>query len=111
MLQGAHNIFNALGNITVSSRAIRTDESSRYISVHDGWNTPRFKFFRAYLDEVVIFSQDIAENIQQLAATFSLVSFHRLKIKISKCELAKEEVEQLRNIFSAEGIAVNPEKI
>lgn len=51
------------------------------------------------------------ENLRQLAVISSLVSSHELNIKITKFEVAKDEVELLGHAVSIDGAAVNTEKI
>lgn len=51
------------------------------------------------------------ENLRQLAAIFSLESFHKLQIKCSRCAFAKGKVKLLRHTVSADRNIFNPDKI
>lgn len=68
-------------------------------------------FVKVYLDDVVIFSKTMAEHIEHLRLVIGLVSQHGLKIKISKCEFAKETVSLPGHIVGKEGTYVDPSKI
>lgn len=68
-------------------------------------------FANAYLDDVVVFSKTISEHFEHLKTVFALFSKHKLRLKIQKCEFAKNQVCLLGHIIGAEGVRVNPQKV
>ena len=64
-----------------------------------------------YLDDVLVFSKTLEEHITTLNEVFRRLAEHGLKLKGKKCKLLQSKVEHLGHIVSAEGIAVNPDKI
>ena len=63
-----------------------------------------------YLDDVIIFSYTFEEHIERLEAVFSRVKQHNQKLKPSKCEFLRSEVDYLGHVVSEEGIRTDPEK-
>jgi len=57
-----------------------------------------------YLDDVIVFGRDFDE-------VFSRLKSAKLKLKASKCSLCQRSVEFLGHVVSAEGIAMQDEKI
>ena len=64
-----------------------------------------------YLDDILIFSQNEQEHEKHLRQVLELLRQHKLYGKASKCEFFKESIEFLGHVISAEGIAVDPNKI
>ena len=64
-----------------------------------------------YLDDIVIFSKDLASNLEKLEALFQKLEEARLKLKPSKCQLFQWQIAFLGHIVSAQGIATDEVKI
>ena len=64
-----------------------------------------------YLDNIVIFSKDLARHLKRLKAMFWRLKKAGLKLKPSKCELFWWQLTYLGNVISTQGIATNEGKI
>ena len=64
-----------------------------------------------YLDDIVIFSKDLASNLKRLEAVFQKLEEAGLKLKPSKCELFQQQLTYLRHIISIQEIATDEGKI
>ena len=64
-----------------------------------------------YLDDIVIFSKDLASHLVRLEAVFQKLEQVGLKLKPTKCELFHRQITYLGHIVSAQGIATNEGKI
>ena len=64
-----------------------------------------------YLDDIVIFSKDLASHLERLEAVFWKLEEARLKLKPSKCELFQWQIAYLGHVISAQGIATDEGKI
>ena len=60
-----------------------------------------------YLDDIVIFSKDLASHLERLEAVFWKLEEAGLKLKPSKCELFKWQIAYLGHVISAQGIATD----
>ncbi len=69
------------------------------------------KFAMAYLDDIVIYSDSPTEHLEHLAEIFQRLRKHGLKLKRSKCEFLKEQINYLGFIVGKEGIRVDAEKV
>ena len=63
------------------------------------------------LDDIVIFSKDLASHLQRLKAVFWKLEEAGLKCKPSKCELFWWQVAYLGHVISAQGTATDGGKI
>ena len=63
-----------------------------------------------YLDDIVIFSKDLASHFQRLKAVFQKLEEGGLKLKPSKCELFWWQLAYLWHVISAQGIATDEAK-
>lgn len=63
-----------------------------------------------YLDDIIIFSQDIDSHIDRLDLVFQRLAEYQLKIKPSKCEFFQKETTYLGHVVSEEGIRADPKK-
>lgn len=70
-----------------------------------------FTHLLIYLDDLIIFSKSFDEHLQRLQMVFDRLQEHGLKLKPSKCQLVRKEVQYLGHLVSAEGIRTDPEKI
>ena len=64
-----------------------------------------------YLDNIVIFSKDLASHLERLEAVFQKMEEARLKPKLSKFKLFWQQITYLGHIVSAKGIATDEGKI
>ena len=64
-----------------------------------------------YLDDIVIFSKDLASHLERLEAFFQKLEEAGLKLKPSKCELFWRQLAYLGHVISAEGVATDESKI
>ena len=63
-----------------------------------------------YLDEIIVFSQDISTHLQRLEMVFQKLQEHRLKIEAKKCQFFRPRVTYLGHVVSADGVATDPAK-
>ncbi|CAI7788141.1 unnamed protein product [Closterium sp. NIES-54] len=64
-----------------------------------------------YLDDILIYSPDRAQHLQDIEAVFKIPSENRLLTKASKCEFLQDRLEFLGHIISGEGVEIDPKKI
>ena len=64
-----------------------------------------------YLDDIVIFSKDLASHLERLEAVFQKLEEAGLKLKPSKCELFQRQLAYLGHVNSAKGVATDESKI
>ena len=64
-----------------------------------------------YLDDIVIFSKDLASHLQRLEAVFWKLEEAGLKLKPSKCKLFRRQLAYLGHVISAKGVATDESKI
>ena len=63
-----------------------------------------------YLDDILVFSRTFEEHIDRLAAVFSRLEQHTLKLKASKCHLFQRQVTFLGHVVSQDGIECDSDK-
>ena len=64
-----------------------------------------------YLDDIVIFSKDLASHLERHEAVFQKLEERGLKLKPSKCELFWWQLAYLGHMISAQGVATDEGKI
>ena len=64
-----------------------------------------------YLDDIVIFSKDLASHLERLEAVSQKLEEAGLKLKPSKCELFQQQLGYLQHVISAQGVATDEGKI
>ncbi|CAI7799170.1 unnamed protein product [Closterium sp. NIES-54] len=64
-----------------------------------------------YLDDILIYSPDGAQHLQDIKAVSKILSENRLRTKASKCEFLQGRLEFLGHIISADGVEIDPKKI
>lgn len=69
-----------------------------------------FTHLLIYLDDLIIFSKTLDEHLERLQLVFDPVQEHGLKMKPSKCQLMRKEVQYLGHFVSAETVQTDPEK-
>jgi len=56
------------------------------------------------LDDIIITRQNKVEHLKNLDTVFNILYESGFKVKLSKCEFFKSEIEYLGHIISAEGL-------
>jgi hypothetical protein len=69
------------------------------------------KFVIFFLDDILIYSKTKEEHEQHLRMVLQVLRDHKLYAKLSKCIFYQKKIHYLGHIISADGIAVDPEKI
>ena len=64
-----------------------------------------------YLDDIIVFSRTPEEHLLRLKAVFNKLKAAGLKLKPSKCDLIKQQINYLGHVVSKEGVSTDPEKI
>lgn len=70
-----------------------------------------FTHLLIYLDDLIIFSKTFDEHLKSLQLVFNRLQEHGLKLKPSKCQLVRKEVQYLAHLVFAKGIRTDPDKI
>ena len=68
-------------------------------------------FCIVYMDDLLVFSESEEEHLKHLEIIFKKFRNADLKLKLSKCQFWKKEIEYLGHLVSQEGIKVMPDKI
>ena len=68
-------------------------------------------FTMAYLDDIIIFSNDEEEHLEHLRIIFQHLKEAGLKLKRSKCDFIKRHIQYLGYLISQDGIQPLPEKL
>ena len=68
-------------------------------------------FAIAYLDDIMIFSNNELEHLQHLETVFKRLHNAGLKLKESKCDFFRSQIHYLGHMLSADGIQPLPEKL
>lgn len=58
-----------------------------------------------FIDDILIYSPDLATHVKHVEEVFQLLKLHGLKVKRSKCTFAQRTVSYLGHIISAEGVS------
>ena len=69
------------------------------------------KFTISYLDDLLIYSKTWDEHMEHIQVVFDRLREAGLKLKMSKCDFLKQEVNYLGHVVSASGVKPDPEKI
>jgi len=69
------------------------------------------KFVVVFIDDILIYSRSAEEHAQHLRIVLEKLQSHQLYAKFSKCEFWLEKVSFLGHVLTAEGVAVDPEKV
>ena len=68
-------------------------------------------FAMAYLDGIIIFSQNEEDHLKHIEIIFKKLKKADLKLKESKCDFFKKEIHYLGHLISVDGIQPLPEKL
>ena len=69
------------------------------------------KFVVVFIDDILIYSKSAQEHEQHLRVVLEKLRANKLYAKFSKCEFWLEKVAFLGHILTAEGVAVDSEKV
>ena len=70
-----------------------------------------FDFAFGYLDDILIYSPDVATHLKHLEQIFERLHEVDLKLKMEKCSFLKKHIQYLGHIVSGDGIRPVPEKL
>ena len=68
-------------------------------------------FGTAYLDDILVFSATLEENLEHLSIIFDKLRQHKLKLKFKKCGFLKLETNYLGFVISEDGIQRDQKKV
>ena len=68
-------------------------------------------FALAFVDDIIVFSETYEDHLEHLQAVFDRLRKANLKLKISKCDFVKKQLNYLGHIISDDGISVDPGKV
>lgn len=71
----------------------------------------QYKSTLAYLDDIIIYSRTFEEHLEHVREVFQRLRDAGLKMKLSKCEFLKEEVNFLGHVVTPAGLHTDPEKV
>jgi hypothetical protein len=69
------------------------------------------KFVVVFIDDILIYFNSAEEHGQHLRVVLKRLRMHKLYAKFSKCDFWLKKVAFLGHILTAEGVAVDPEKV
>ena len=67
-------------------------------------------FARNYMDDILIASYTDKEHLDHITQVFERFSKFKMKLKLTKCEFGRSEIQFLGHIINHEGIRTLPEK-
>jgi len=70
-----------------------------------------FETCLVYLDDVIIFGNDLDQHIERLRQVLQRLREAHLKLKPSKCQLLRKTVSFLGHVMTPDGVAVDPSKV
>lgn len=68
------------------------------------------KFVLVFFDDILVYSRSVEEHNSHLAAVLQKLRQHQLFANRKKCSFVQEQVDYLRHIISAAGMAIDPSK-
>lgn len=68
-------------------------------------------FPQEFLGDIVVLTNNTDEHMAYLQKVVAVISGHQLKLKISKCKFAKNEVELSAITVSSDGVAVDKKNV
>ncbi|KAK9981899.1 hypothetical protein ABG768_001422 [Culter alburnus] len=69
------------------------------------------KFCFVYLDDIVIYSQNVQEHFEHLKQLFDILEAAGLTLNLSKCNLLQRSITFLGHVVSAEGVRTETAKV
>src|SRR6266542_996552 len=69
------------------------------------------KFVQVYLDDVIIYSNNLMEHKRNIRAVLEKIREANLKLKLSKCQWFQTELKFMRNLVGRNGIRPDPRNV
>lgn len=69
------------------------------------------KFVLVFFDNILVYSNSVAEHIQHLEAVFKVLLDQQLFAKLSKCFFGQNQIEYLGHIIPKQKVSTDPVKI
>ena len=69
------------------------------------------RFVLVFFDDILVYNPTWNTHLEHLEIVLKLLRQHQLVAKHSKCLFGQSSVDYLGHIISAQGLAVNPDKI
>jgi hypothetical protein len=69
------------------------------------------RFVLVFFDDILIYSSSWSEHLRHVRTVFQTLQDHQLFLKRSKCEFGRPSVAYLGHVISAEGVAMDREKV
>jgi len=69
------------------------------------------RFVLVFFDDILIYSDSLAAHLRHLRGVLQVFQQHQLFIKHSKCAFGVSSISYLGHIISADGVAMDPEKV
>jgi hypothetical protein len=64
-----------------------------------------------YMDDILVYSATLVDHERDLEAVFQLIRKHQLKLKATKCQLYKREIDFCGHTLNREGIKISSSKV
>jgi hypothetical protein len=64
-----------------------------------------------FFDEILIYRKTWSENLVHLQEVLSILRPHQLFVHCKNCQFGQNSINYLENIFSSQGLVMDPEKI
>jgi len=69
------------------------------------------RFVLVFFDDILIYNASLAEHLRHVHALLTVLHQHRLFVKRSKCAFGVDSIAYLGHIISAQGVAMDPDKV
>jgi hypothetical protein len=64
-----------------------------------------------FFDNILIYSKTLSEHLTHLRQVLELLSAGQWRLKLSKCQFAKQNISYLGHVIGAAGVSTDPSKI
>ena len=71
----------------------------------------QWKILLIYLDDLLVYANSFEEHVSRLGVVFDCLRKAGLKLKPSKCKIARKSLKFLGHVVSSEGVSPDPEKL
>ncbi|KAJ8652105.1 hypothetical protein O0I10_012295 [Lichtheimia ornata] len=69
------------------------------------------RFVYCFIDDIIIFSRNLQDHLDHLKQVFEACHQANLRLKMSKCKFAQDQVEYLGHIVSERGVSPSPRNV